>query len=42
MAKLPSLKARELIRVLRGLGFVPLRQRGSHIFFLNIQTGERL
>lgn len=31
--RLPSIKARQVIRVLRKLGFVSVRQRGSHIFF---------
>lgn len=33
MSKLPLLKPRELIRVLVKLGFKPIRQEGSHIFF---------
>ena len=34
MAKrLPSLKARDIMRVLRSLGFTPIRQKGSHLFF---------
>lgn len=28
--KVPSLKPREVIRLLEGLGFVEVRQRGSH------------
>ena len=31
--RLPMLKARDLIRALKLLGFVPVRQTGSHIFF---------
>jgi predicted RNA binding protein YcfA (HicA-like mRNA interferase family) len=31
--KMPMLKARDLTRVLQLLGFVAVRQRGSHIFF---------
>lgn len=31
--KLPMLKARELMRVLRLLDFSEIRQSGSHIFF---------
>jgi len=31
MARLPVLKATELIRVLERIGFVAVRQRGSHI-----------
>jgi predicted RNA binding protein YcfA (HicA-like mRNA interferase family) len=30
MARLPVLKPREVARVLDGLGFVDVRQRGSH------------
>ena len=30
---LPILKAREIIRVLKQIGFVAVRQKGSHIFF---------
>lgn len=33
MSKLPALKARDLIRVLEGLGFRRVRAKGSHIFF---------
>ena len=31
--KLPTLKARQLMRVLHSLGFQPVRQVGSHIFY---------
>lgn len=30
MSRIPVLKPREVIRVLEGLGFVEVRQRGSH------------
>jgi predicted RNA binding protein YcfA (HicA-like mRNA interferase family) len=30
---LPMLKARDLMRVLKFLGFIQVRQSGSHIFF---------
>ncbi|HRJ85633.1 MAG: type II toxin-antitoxin system HicA family toxin [Ignavibacteria bacterium] len=33
MGKIPVLKPSELIRVLNKLGFVEVRQRGSHIQF---------
>ena len=34
MAKrIPMLKARDIMRVLRFLGFLDVRQSGSHIFF---------
>jgi len=32
-ARLPVLKARDLIRILKELGFKEVRQRGSHICF---------
>ncbi len=31
--RLPMLKARDLIRALKMLGFISVRQTGSHIFF---------
>ncbi|PIP63253.1 hypothetical protein COW97_03520, partial [Candidatus Roizmanbacteria bacterium CG22_combo_CG10-13_8_21_14_all_34_12] len=33
MTKLPSLKARKIIKILNHLGFEKIRQEGSHIFF---------
>jgi len=33
MAKLPILRARELMRVLESIGFSKQRQVGSHIFY---------
>ena len=33
MTKLPSLKARKIIKILKHLGFQKIRQEGSHIFF---------
>ncbi len=33
MGKIPVLKPVELIKVLKGLGFVEVRQRGSHFQF---------
>lgn len=32
-SKVPMLKARDIMRVLNLLGFVAVRQRGSHVFF---------
>ena len=32
-ARLPMLKARDLIRILTRLGFIEVRRKGSHIFF---------
>lgn len=31
--RLPTLKARDIMRVLHSLGFTPIRQVGSHIFY---------
>ena len=31
--RLPILKARDVMRVLHSLGFIPKRQSGSHIFY---------
>jgi predicted RNA binding protein YcfA (HicA-like mRNA interferase family) len=31
--KLPVLKTRQLMRVLSYLGFMPVRQSGSHVFY---------
>ena len=31
MPKLPALRAREVIRLLEGVGFYEVRQRGSHL-----------
>lgn len=33
MSKLPILKARQLIKILKKLDFSQVRQKGSHIFF---------
>ena len=33
MTRLPTVKARKLLKVLRKLGFVKVRQEGSHAFF---------
>jgi len=30
---LPMLKARDVMRILRKLGFIEVRQKGSHVFF---------
>jgi predicted RNA binding protein YcfA (HicA-like mRNA interferase family) len=31
--RIPALKARDLMRALKKLGFAPIRQKGSHIAF---------
>lgn len=33
MSKLPALRSRELIKILRSLGFTHIRTKGSHHFF---------
>jgi predicted RNA binding protein YcfA (HicA-like mRNA interferase family) len=38
--KLPVLSGKEIIKALRKLGFVPVRQKGSHVF-LRHQDGRR-
>jgi len=47
--RLPALKAREIIRVLKQLGFYEVRQKGAHLCFRNtigkftivpVHTGE--
>lgn len=39
MSKLPRLSGRELIKLLETFGFIPIRQKGSHII-LKKKTGE--
>ena len=42
MAKLPRLSGKELIRILSKEGFVPIRQRGSHVFMIKeLLTGTK-
>ncbi|MEK6913892.1 MAG: type II toxin-antitoxin system HicA family toxin [Nanoarchaeota archaeon] len=36
MAKLPQLTAKELIKLLEKIGFVQIRQAGSHVFLRHI------
>lgn len=33
MSRLPSLKAKKLIKIVEHLGFTKIRQEGSHVFF---------
>ena len=33
MTNLPTLKAKDLIRILKKMGFKEMRQKGSHLFF---------
>jgi predicted RNA binding protein YcfA (HicA-like mRNA interferase family) len=35
MPKLPILKSKEIIRVLKKLGFIEYRQKGSHLIMVN-------
>ena len=35
MAKLPLLTFREFSNILKKLGFEPIRQKGSHVFFMH-------
>lgn len=39
MAKLPRLSGKEVIKALSKAGFVPVRQKGSHVF-LTKETSE--
>lgn len=41
MKKLPSLKAREVIKVLKKLGFEEDRQKGSHLILINYFLHKR-
>lgn len=33
MSRLPTLSARKVCRILERLGFEPVRQRGSHVYY---------
>lgn len=39
---MPMLKARDIMRVLRLLGFNPIRQKGSHLFFQHLDGRSTL
>ena len=41
MKKLPSLKAKEVVRILKKLGFEEDRQRGSHLILINCFSHKR-
>lgn len=41
MKKLPSLTARQIIRMLKKLGFQEDRQKGSHLILINLSTKRR-
>ncbi len=40
-SQLPNLKAKQLIRILEGIGFSVSRQKGSHVILVNEQSGLR-
>jgi predicted RNA binding protein YcfA (HicA-like mRNA interferase family) len=42
MAKLPSVRAREVARVAESIGFVLDRQRGSHAVYYRPSDGRRV
>lgn len=35
MSRLPSLKSKEVVKILGKLGYKPFRQRGSHLILVN-------
>ena len=41
MKKLPALKARQVIKALKKLGFIEDRQKGSHLILINLSTNKR-
>lgn len=41
MAELPALTARQVIKVLSRIGFLRLRQKGSHLVLINPKTKVR-
>ncbi len=40
MSKLPVIPFRVMDKLLRNLGFEPVRQKGSHVFFRRISDGK--
>jgi predicted RNA binding protein YcfA (HicA-like mRNA interferase family) len=40
--KLPILTARELLAIVKRLGFVPFHQRGSHLTLKRLSDGRRV
>ncbi|MDO9516909.1 MAG: type II toxin-antitoxin system HicA family toxin [Methanosarcinaceae archaeon] len=40
-AKLPVLSGREVINILAKVGFIPLRQKGSHVILVNDINGNK-
>lgn len=41
MAQLPALGAKQVIRILARLGFIRVRQKGSHLVMINPKTRSR-
>ncbi|MEK9160341.1 MAG: type II toxin-antitoxin system HicA family toxin [Patescibacteria group bacterium] len=42
MPKLPILKAKELVKVLKKLGFIEQRQKGSHLVLVNEDRNRQI
>ena len=42
MGKLPVLSGREVIKILKKIGFEPARQKGSHIVLVNIASDSKM
>ena len=42
MKKLPSLTAKQVLRVLKKIGFQEDRQRGSHLVLINLVSKKRI
>lgn len=42
MPKLPVMRPRELIRALKKLGFLEVRQKGSHLIMVNESENKQL
>ena len=42
MAKLPSIRARDLVRVAQSIGFAFDRQKGSHAVYYRASDGRRI
>lgn len=41
MPKLPRLSGLKVIKVLKKIGFEPVRQKGSHIILIRIKDGKK-
>lgn len=40
MSRMPSIKYREFVKVLKELGYFRVRQKGSHVIFKNEEGGR--